>query len=45
MATPFPYWCVEGVKFYTKVKTITARWPEGQGGAVDDSAFVIPTMN
>jgi malonate-semialdehyde dehydrogenase (acetylating)/methylmalonate-semialdehyde dehydrogenase len=32
---------VEGVKFYTKVKTVTARWPEG---AVDDSAFVIPTM-
>jgi len=36
---------VEGVKFYTKVKTITARWPESaQGGAVEDSAFVIPTM-
>jgi malonate-semialdehyde dehydrogenase (acetylating)/methylmalonate-semialdehyde dehydrogenase len=33
---------LEGVRFYTKVKTITARWPEG---AVDDSAFVIPTMN
>ena len=32
---------MEGVRFYTKVKTITARWPEG---AVDDSAFVIPTM-
>ena len=32
---------VEGVKFYTKVKTITARWPDG---AVEDSAFVIPTM-
>ena len=32
---------VEGVKFYTKVKTITARWPEG---AQEDSAFVIPTM-
>ncbi len=31
----------EGVRFYTKVKTITARWPEG---AVEDSAFVIPTM-
>jgi len=33
---------MEGVKFYTKVKTITARWPEGD---VTDSAFVIPTMN
>jgi malonate-semialdehyde dehydrogenase (acetylating) / methylmalonate-semialdehyde dehydrogenase len=32
---------MEGVKFYTKVKTVTSRWPEG---AVDDSAFVIPTM-
>ncbi|MDE2485950.1 MAG: aldehyde dehydrogenase family protein, partial [Alphaproteobacteria bacterium] len=32
---------MEGVRFYTKTKTVTARWPEG---AVDDSAFVIPTM-
>jgi malonate-semialdehyde dehydrogenase (acetylating)/methylmalonate-semialdehyde dehydrogenase len=32
---------MEGVRFYTKVKTITARWPEGM---VEDSAFVIPTM-
>jgi malonate-semialdehyde dehydrogenase (acetylating)/methylmalonate-semialdehyde dehydrogenase len=32
---------MEGVRFYTKVKTVTARWPEG---AVEDSAFVIPTM-
>jgi len=32
---------LEGVRFYTKTKTITARWPEG---AVEDSAFVIPTM-
>ena len=32
---------MEGVKFYTKVKTITARWPEG---SQEDSAFVIPTM-
>jgi malonate-semialdehyde dehydrogenase (acetylating) / methylmalonate-semialdehyde dehydrogenase len=31
----------EGVRFYTKTKTVTARWPEG---AVEDSAFVIPTM-
>ena len=27
---------VEGVKFYTKVKTVTARWPEGE---VADSSF------
>jgi malonate-semialdehyde dehydrogenase (acetylating)/methylmalonate-semialdehyde dehydrogenase len=32
---------LEGVRFYTKVKTITARWPEGMS---DESAFVIPTM-
>jgi malonate-semialdehyde dehydrogenase (acetylating)/methylmalonate-semialdehyde dehydrogenase len=32
---------MEGVKFWTKVKTVTARWPEGMQ---DDSAFVIPTM-
>ncbi len=32
---------LEGVRFYTKVKTITARWPEGMS---EDSAFVIPTM-
>ena len=32
---------MEGVRFYTKVKTITARWPDG---AVEDAAFVIPTM-
>ncbi|HEX4197055.1 MAG TPA: CoA-acylating methylmalonate-semialdehyde dehydrogenase [Caulobacteraceae bacterium] len=32
---------MEGVRFYTKVKTVTARWPEGLS---EDSAFVIPTM-
>ncbi|MFI4964001.1 MAG: CoA-acylating methylmalonate-semialdehyde dehydrogenase [Caulobacterales bacterium] len=32
---------MEGVRFWTKVKTVTARWPEG---AMEDSAFVIPTM-
>jgi malonate-semialdehyde dehydrogenase (acetylating)/methylmalonate-semialdehyde dehydrogenase len=32
---------LEGVRFYTKTKTVTARWPEG---AIDDSAFVMPTM-
>ncbi|HEY5106024.1 MAG TPA: CoA-acylating methylmalonate-semialdehyde dehydrogenase [Caulobacteraceae bacterium] len=33
---------MDGVRFYTKVKTVTARWPEG---LPDQSAFVIPTMN
>ncbi|MCA6247053.1 MAG: CoA-acylating methylmalonate-semialdehyde dehydrogenase [Phenylobacterium sp.] len=32
---------MDGVRFYTKVKTVTARWPEGE---VADSAFIIPTM-
>jgi malonate-semialdehyde dehydrogenase (acetylating)/methylmalonate-semialdehyde dehydrogenase len=32
---------MEGVRFYTKVKTITARWPEGMA---EDSAFHMPTM-
>jgi malonate-semialdehyde dehydrogenase (acetylating)/methylmalonate-semialdehyde dehydrogenase len=31
----------EGVRFYTKIKTVTARWPEGDVG---DQSFVIPTM-
>ncbi len=31
----------EGVKFWTKVKTITQRWPED----VQGSEFVIPTMD
>ena len=31
----------EGVRFYTKIKTVTQRWPEGDIG---DQAFVIPTM-
>jgi malonate-semialdehyde dehydrogenase (acetylating)/methylmalonate-semialdehyde dehydrogenase len=36
---------VEGVKFYTKVKTVTQRWPESvSGGDAHDSAFIIPTM-
>jgi malonate-semialdehyde dehydrogenase (acetylating)/methylmalonate-semialdehyde dehydrogenase len=33
---------MEGVKFWTKVKTITARWPDGGGDG--SNAFVIPTM-
>ena len=31
----------EGIKFYTKVKTVTQRWPEGD---VADQSFIIPTM-
>ena len=32
---------MEGVRFYTKTKTITQRWPEGE---TEDSAFIIPTF-
>ncbi|MGE0622457.1 MAG: CoA-acylating methylmalonate-semialdehyde dehydrogenase [Pseudomonadales bacterium] len=32
---------MEGVRFFTKIKTVTQRWPEGD---VTDSSFVIPTM-
>ena len=33
---------MDGIKFYTRTKTVTARWPKG--GAVLDQSFVIPTM-
>jgi malonate-semialdehyde dehydrogenase (acetylating)/methylmalonate-semialdehyde dehydrogenase len=35
---------MEGVKFWTKVKTVTARWPDPQLDGHADSSFVIPTM-
>ena len=35
---------MEGVKFWTKVKTVTARWPDSRLEAHADSSFVIPTM-
>jgi malonate-semialdehyde dehydrogenase (acetylating)/methylmalonate-semialdehyde dehydrogenase len=37
---------MEGVKFWTKVKTVTARWPDGasDSGGDGNNAFVIPTM-
>jgi malonate-semialdehyde dehydrogenase (acetylating)/methylmalonate-semialdehyde dehydrogenase len=31
----------EGVRFWTKVKTVTQRWPDGGPG---DGSFIIPTM-
>jgi malonate-semialdehyde dehydrogenase (acetylating)/methylmalonate-semialdehyde dehydrogenase len=34
---------MEGVKFWTKVKTVTARWPDG-AALGEENAFVIPTM-
>ncbi|MBL6787429.1 MAG: CoA-acylating methylmalonate-semialdehyde dehydrogenase [PS1 clade bacterium] len=32
---------LEGIRFYTKTKTVTQRWPSGD---VQDQSFVIPTM-
>ena len=31
----------DGVRFWTRMKTVTQRWPEGGGG---DHSFVMPTM-
>jgi malonate-semialdehyde dehydrogenase (acetylating)/methylmalonate-semialdehyde dehydrogenase len=36
---------MDGVRFYTKVKTVTARWPDtALEGPAEGSAFVMPTM-
>jgi malonate-semialdehyde dehydrogenase (acetylating)/methylmalonate-semialdehyde dehydrogenase len=35
---------MEGVKFWTKVKTVTARWPDTDLEGDAASSFVIPTM-
>jgi malonate-semialdehyde dehydrogenase (acetylating)/methylmalonate-semialdehyde dehydrogenase len=32
----------DSIRFYTKTKTVTSRWP---GGIKEDASFVIPTMN
>ena len=32
----------DGVRFFTRTKTVTQRWPKG--GPVTDQSFVIPTM-
>ena len=32
----------DGIRFYTKTKTVTSRWPSG---VKDGAEFVIPTMN
>jgi malonate-semialdehyde dehydrogenase (acetylating)/methylmalonate-semialdehyde dehydrogenase len=34
---------MEGIRFWTKTKLVTQRWPDG--GASGDSAFIIPTMS
>ena len=33
---------MDGIRFYTRTKTVTARWPKG--GPVTDQSFVIPTL-
>jgi malonate-semialdehyde dehydrogenase (acetylating)/methylmalonate-semialdehyde dehydrogenase len=33
---------LDGVRFFTRTKTVTQRWPKG--GVVSDQSFVIPTM-
>lgn len=33
----------DGIRFFTRTKTVTQRWPRRQGAVVDQS-FVIPTM-
>jgi len=33
---------MDGIRFYTKTKTVTSRWPTGSR---EGSSFVIPTMN
>jgi malonate-semialdehyde dehydrogenase (acetylating)/methylmalonate-semialdehyde dehydrogenase len=35
---------MEGIKFWTKVKTVTQRWPDGTADGANENAFVIPTM-
>ena len=35
---------MEGVRFYTKVKTVTARWPDTKLEGAGESAFIMPTM-
>ncbi|WP_334164005.1 CoA-acylating methylmalonate-semialdehyde dehydrogenase [Phenylobacterium sp.] len=34
---------MDGIRFYTRTKTVTQRWPKG-GGVTPDQSFVIPTM-
>lgn len=35
---------MEGVRFYTKVKTVTQRWPADQEDVGKETGFVLPTM-
>jgi malonate-semialdehyde dehydrogenase (acetylating)/methylmalonate-semialdehyde dehydrogenase len=35
---------MEGVRFYTRLKTVTSRWPEGGGDHGGKAEFTMPTM-
>jgi len=35
---------MEGVRFYTRLKTVTSRWPFTEGGGAGSAEFVMPTM-
>ncbi len=34
----------EGLRFWTKVKKVTQRWPDGTADTDTKDAFIIPTM-
>jgi malonate-semialdehyde dehydrogenase (acetylating)/methylmalonate-semialdehyde dehydrogenase len=35
---------MEGVRFYTRLKTVTSRWPEGPSAGAGGAEFIMPTM-
>jgi malonate-semialdehyde dehydrogenase (acetylating)/methylmalonate-semialdehyde dehydrogenase len=35
---------MEGVRFFTRVKTVTQRWPDIDESTDANAGFVIPTM-
>jgi malonate-semialdehyde dehydrogenase (acetylating)/methylmalonate-semialdehyde dehydrogenase len=38
---------MEGIRFYTRLKTVTSRWPpssDGKGSGGSSAEFVMPTM-
>jgi malonate-semialdehyde dehydrogenase (acetylating)/methylmalonate-semialdehyde dehydrogenase len=35
---------MEGVRFYTRLKTVTTRWPEAAGKGAGGAEFIMPTM-
>jgi malonate-semialdehyde dehydrogenase (acetylating)/methylmalonate-semialdehyde dehydrogenase len=35
---------MEGIRFYTRLKTVTSRWPASDGGRANSAEFVMPTM-